>query len=93
MCIRDRYKDIEQQVLKNNLQVKNNEATIQNIKFNRVTETTQDTTSDMDNMINNALYSMDSIMNNTEASPDAVSYTHLPTPLPKPGICLTEANA
>ena len=29
------YKDIEQQVLKNNLQVKNNEATIQNIKFNR----------------------------------------------------------
>ena len=67
------YKDIEQQVLKNNLQVKNNEATIQNIKFNRVTETTQDTTSDMDNMINNALYSMDSIMNNTEASPDVVA--------------------
>ncbi len=67
------YKDIEQQVLQNNLQVKNNEATIQNIKFNRVTETTQDTTSEMNNMIQTALYSMDSIINNSEASPDVVA--------------------
>lgn len=64
------YKDIEQQVLQNNLQVKNNEATIQNMKFNRVTETTQDTTSDANNMIQSALYSMDSILSNPEASPD-----------------------
>ena len=67
------YEDIEQQVLENNLQVKNNEATIENIKFNRVTETTQDTTSEMTDMLQNAMYSMDSIINNSEASPDVVA--------------------
>lgn len=67
------YKDIEQQVLTNNLQVKNNEATIENMKFNRFTETTQDTTSEINNMIQTALYSMDSIINNTEASPDVIA--------------------
>ena len=67
------YKDIEQQVLTNNLQVKNNEATIENMKFNRFTETTQDTTSEINNMIQAAVYSMDSIINNTEASPDVVA--------------------
>ncbi|MEG2597121.1 MAG: hypothetical protein RR977_01735 [Oscillospiraceae bacterium] len=64
------YKSVEEWVLKNNLQVKNNAVILANLKENRISADTQDTTSDVNGMINMTSNNLDSILANEGASAD-----------------------
>ncbi len=61
------YKDIEEEVLENNLQIKNNKATIKNLKLNRVVPNTGFET---DKAMESAIEGMDNITANPMVSPD-----------------------